>query len=178
MQFFPVKNALLKGSPHICCSFYFSRGLRGTKRTKGQKKNKKLSLYYNGWMINIGPDVKLIQYFFFQNQDLPCERYSLILCDKICHWLAEGQWFSPSSFTSKTDCQDITEILLNVVLNTITIAQPLNLKKKTYGPHLGSLLKLEAHQMRLYRSHGKSWFWKKKYCINLTSGPMLIIHPL
>jgi hypothetical protein len=30
-------------------------------------------------MINIGPDVKLIQYFFFfQNQDLPCERYSLI----------------------------------------------------------------------------------------------------
>ena len=38
-----------------------------------------------------------------------------------------GQWFSmgtPISSTNKTDCQDITEILLKVVLNII------NLKKK------------------------------------------------
>ena len=44
------------------------------------------------------------------------------LCDKVCHWLATGQWFSlgalPSS-TSKTDCHNITEIFLKVVLNTI-----------------------------------------------------------
>jgi hypothetical protein len=36
--------------------------------------------------------------------------------------LATGQWFSldpPISSTNKTDCHDITEILLKVVLNTI-----------------------------------------------------------
>ena len=46
------------------------------------------------------------------------------LCDKVCQWLAAGWWFSPGtlvSFTNKTDCQDITEILLKVVLNTITL---------------------------------------------------------
>ena len=45
------------------------------------------------------------------------------LCDKVCQWLAEGQWFSPSapvSFTNKTD-NDIAEILLKVVLNTINL---------------------------------------------------------
>jgi hypothetical protein len=46
------------------------------------------------------------------------------LCDKVCQWLATGQWFSsgtPVSFTNKTDCHDITETLLKVVLNTITL---------------------------------------------------------
>jgi len=44
------------------------------------------------------------------------------LCDKVCHWLPTGQWFSPStpvSSTNKTDRHNITEILLKVVLNTI-----------------------------------------------------------
>ena len=44
------------------------------------------------------------------------------LCDKICQWHATGQWFSPGplvSSTNKTDCHDITEILLKVALNTI-----------------------------------------------------------
>ena len=43
------------------------------------------------------------------------------LCDKVCQWLATGQWFSPGTPVSsnKTDCHDITEILLKVVLNTI-----------------------------------------------------------
>jgi hypothetical protein len=34
-----------------------------------------------------------------------------------------GQWFSPGttvSCTNKTDCHDVTEILLKVALNTIT----------------------------------------------------------
>jgi hypothetical protein len=34
-----------------------------------------------------------------------------------------GLWFAPGtpvSFTNKTDCHDITEILLKVALNTIT----------------------------------------------------------
>ena len=44
------------------------------------------------------------------------------LCDKAWQWLATGLWFSPGplvSSTNKTDRNDITEILLKVVLNTI-----------------------------------------------------------
>ena len=44
------------------------------------------------------------------------------LCDKGFQWLATGQWFSlgtPVSSTNKTDCHDITEILLKVALNNI-----------------------------------------------------------
>ena len=44
------------------------------------------------------------------------------LYDKVCQWLATGRWFSsdtPVSSTNKTDCHDITEILLKVALNTI-----------------------------------------------------------
>ena len=40
------------------------------------------------------------------------------ICDKVCQWLATGQWFSPGppiSSTSKTDRHDITELLLKVV---------------------------------------------------------------
>ena len=44
------------------------------------------------------------------------------LCDKICQWLATGRWVSPGppvSLTNNTDCYNITEILLKVLLNTI-----------------------------------------------------------
>jgi hypothetical protein len=44
------------------------------------------------------------------------------LCDKVCHWLATGLWFSPGfpvPSTNKADRHDITEILLKVALNTI-----------------------------------------------------------
>jgi hypothetical protein len=37
------------------------------------------------------------------------------LCDKVCQWLATGQWFSPGtpvSSTNNTDRHDIAEILL------------------------------------------------------------------
>jgi hypothetical protein len=43
--------------------------------------------------------------------------------------LQEGRWFSlgtPVSSTNKTDCHDITEILLKVALNTITLTQDLD----------------------------------------------------
>ena len=58
------------------------------------------------------------------------------MCYKVCQCLAAGQWFSPGtqvSSTSKTDCQDIAEILLKVVLNTITLTlfgNGFNKKKK------------------------------------------------
>ena len=48
------------------------------------------------------------------------------LCDKVCQRLVEGQWFSlgtPASSINKTDHHDITEIMLQVTLNTIN--QPL-----------------------------------------------------
>jgi hypothetical protein len=44
--------------------------------------------------------------------------------DKVYQLLADGRWFSPGtlvSSTNKTDLRDITEILLKVALNTITI---------------------------------------------------------
>ena len=49
------------------------------------------------------------------------------LCDKVCQWLATGRWFSPGtpvSTTNNTDCHDITEILLEMALNTIKPNQP------------------------------------------------------
>jgi len=52
------------------------------------------------------------------------------LCDKACHWLATGRWISPGppvSSTNKTDCHDITEILLKVVLNTIKQTTTINI---------------------------------------------------
>ena len=42
------------------------------------------------------------------------------LCDEVCQWL----WFSPGSpvsTTNKSDCHDIDEILLKMVLNTIPL---------------------------------------------------------
>ena len=44
------------------------------------------------------------------------------LCDKVCQLLATGRWFSPGtlvSFTNETESHDITEILLNMALNSI-----------------------------------------------------------
>ena len=43
---------------------------------------------------------------------------------KVCYLLVTGRWFSqdtPVSSTNKTDRHDITELLLKVALNTITI---------------------------------------------------------
>jgi hypothetical protein len=50
------------------------------------------------------------------------------LCDNVCQWLATGRCFSLGtliSSTNKTDRHNITEILLNVVLNTINPTKPL-----------------------------------------------------
>jgi hypothetical protein len=45
------------------------------------------------------------------------------LCDQVCQSLAAGHWFSPGTLVSsinKTDCHNITEILLKVTSKTIT----------------------------------------------------------
>jgi hypothetical protein len=46
------------------------------------------------------------------------------LCDKVCHRFSLG---TPVSSTNKTDCHDITEILLKVMLNTITLTPEIGL---------------------------------------------------
>jgi hypothetical protein len=54
-------------------------------------------------------------------------------CDKDCQWLVTGRWFSPGtlvSSTNKTDHHDIAEILLKVVLTTITIRLSLHVQNK------------------------------------------------
>jgi hypothetical protein len=46
------------------------------------------------------------------------------LCDNVCQLLATGRWFSTSTLvfsTNKTHRHDQAEILLKVVLNTITV---------------------------------------------------------
>ena len=45
------------------------------------------------------------------------------LYDKVCQRLAAGRWFymGTSVSTKKTDRHDITEILLKVALNTVTL---------------------------------------------------------
>ena len=51
----------------------------------------------------------------------------------VSQWLVTGRWFSlttPISSTNKTDCHDITEILLKVVLNTITPLNCMRLKQR------------------------------------------------
>ena len=56
----------------------------------------------------------------------------IMLCDKVCQWLAAGRWFFPGilvSSTNKTDHYDIIDILFKVALNTITIT----LTHKTYN---------------------------------------------
>ena len=52
------------------------------------------------------------------------------LCDEGSRWLPADQWFStgtPVSSTNKCDHHDITEILLKVVLNTITLTHSCSL---------------------------------------------------
>ena len=48
-----------------------------------------------------------------------CTQYNI--WDKVFQWLAAGLLFSPVSPTNKTDRQDITEILLKLAINTITL---------------------------------------------------------
>jgi hypothetical protein len=46
------------------------------------------------------------------------------LWDKVCQRLAAGQWFylgTPISSTNQSDCHEITDILLKVALNPITL---------------------------------------------------------
>ena len=78
-----------------------------------------------------------ICFFFYLEASLSCsamldtvgfnytfKETNTTLCDKVCQWLVTGRWFSlgaSGSSTNKTDRYDITEILLKMALNTITL---------------------------------------------------------
>ena len=67
--------------------------------------------------LNTGAVVVMIVWL-----DLQLPMQSVPITTNVDQWLATGQWFSPGTpvfSTNKTDCHDIAEILLKVVLNTI-----------------------------------------------------------
>ena len=83
-----------------------------------------------------------------------CTRY-YFMC---CQWLAAGRWFSPDSSVSsnnKSDCHDITEILLKVELstNTLTITHSrVFISSRITSGHLtlSGRLHLEVELLRYY----------------------------
>jgi len=75
-------------------------------------------------------------------------------CDKTCQWLATGRWFSLDtmfSSTNKTDCHNITEILLRVTLNTINQAYRIKYKNKYYW--------YSIFIIQSYKDESYSYFW-------------------
>ena len=110
------KDALIK----ICDYAYVSASCYHHLRKKNQfHKNVYCSWIYN-YLCNqcLSPLTLWVR--------IPLRRGVLdtTLCDKVCQWLAAGQWFSLGtrvSSTIKTDCHDITEILLKMALNAITL---------------------------------------------------------
>jgi hypothetical protein len=89
------------------------------------------------WLIDFrGEDfqriflVKIIKiYNFFSKPNY------ILVCEKVYQQLATDWWFSPGPplSSNKTDCHDITEILLKVALNTIKQTnQNISTKPVTY----------------------------------------------
>jgi hypothetical protein len=79
------------------------------------------------------------------------------LGDNVCQWLTTGRWFSlgtPVSSINKTDCHDITEILLKVALNTII--QPNH-----------SILVHHEYLINIHNLHGFFHFWIPVYIVSI-----------
>ena len=75
---------------------------------------------YGSWIYNYKCDQCLSPLMLWVKISIRA-RYTT-LCDKVCQWLAIGQWFPPGppvSTTYKTDRHDIAKIFLKVALNTI-----------------------------------------------------------
>ena len=87
------------------------------------------------------------------------------LCDKVSHWLEEGWWFSqgtPVSSTKKTYRHNITEILLNVALNTIILTPSMGMvRNSTNINKTNSYLspQLIEHKKDHNNCQWKSRFW-------------------
>ena len=79
---------------------------------------------YGNWISNYLCNQCLSQLMLWVRIQLRQGVLDTTLCDKVCQWLAAGQWFSlgtPASSNNKTDLHNKPEILLKVALNTITL---------------------------------------------------------
>ena len=77
---------------------------------------------YDSWIYNYLSNQCLSPLTLWVQTPLRRGLLDTTLCDKVCHWLAAGLWFSPCtlvSFTNKTERHEIPEILLKVALSTI-----------------------------------------------------------
>ena len=74
--------------------------------------------------------------------------FDTTLCDKFWQWLATGQWFSLVSSTNITDHHDITDILLQVALNTITLRS--NKERMQYSKMIYQFI-MVVHSLNVYR---------------------------
>ena len=94
---------------------------------------------------------------------------------KFCQWLATGRWFSPGatvSSTNKTDHHDMTEILLKVALNTITLTLLIihfneliiNMKVEIFTDHLYLL----SNVISKYKWSVKVWTFKQHFLKGLS----------
>jgi hypothetical protein len=113
-----------------------------------------VAIFYKIWQQKITPLSKLTGSFLMGTDKHNTHNARFNKQDHVAHclWLVAGWWFSPGttvSSTNKTDCHDITEILLKVVLNTITLTHRHELMYYNLCKQWGVLicLKLIGHLM-------------------------------
>ena len=86
-----------------------------------------LSFYGNARIFELKIQNCQLELKFSHVNHFPLRRGALntTLCDKVCHWLAPGRWFSLVSSNNKIYCHDIqvAEILLKVAVNTISLTR-------------------------------------------------------
>ena len=100
---------------------------------------------------------------------LPLRARCTTLCDKVCQLLETGLWFSPGppvSSTNKTDCHNITKILLKVALNTMK-------------SNLNLMCKLSCFYREVYAELGMkesiwSWYELWRWCKIMDSNPYIL----
>ena len=96
--------------------------------TPNQRQGPSWPLSYSSWIFNYLCNQCLSSLMLLWVR-ISIRARCTTLCDKVCQWLATGRSFSPGppvSSSNKTDCHDITEILLKVALNTIEQINQIN----------------------------------------------------
>jgi hypothetical protein len=80
------------------------------------------------------------------------------LCDKVCQWLAAGQWFSAGTLVPSpniTDHHDISDILLKVALNIMTLTLYIpqrNLVISLYGPPIAGFREVALYLLNVVKT--------------------------
>jgi hypothetical protein len=100
-----VFNATFNNISAISCSqFYYWRKPEYSEKTTDLSS---WSWSYGRWICNFLYNKCLSPLMLWFRIQLRQGVLDTILCDKVCQWLATGQWFSPSTLVSsnnKTDC--------------------------------------------------------------------------